>query len=97
MCACCRAGAHGSAHTVSVRYMGQADAVPTHVPMRVHRNAVILLIWLKLCLSLLGTGRSVCNELSKTPYACLLFLLTADSRCLTMRAGKEVWMGVVFY
>lgn len=29
MSVCCRAGAHGSAHMVSVRYTGQADAVPT--------------------------------------------------------------------
>lgn len=37
------------------------------------------------------------QKLSKAPYACLLFLLVADGRCLTLRAGKEVWMGEVFY
>lgn len=48
---------------------------------------------LKPCLSLPGTGRSGCNESSQKHLTCLPFLLSADSRLLSLRAGKEMWMG----
>lgn len=38
---CCRAGAHGSAHTVSLRYTGQVDLF---LRIRVPMNAFILFL-----------------------------------------------------